>query len=30
MSLITDAGASLPFGSEDAAERAGETPAFRP
>jgi len=25
--LIT---ASLPFGSEDAAEPAGETPAFRP
>jgi hypothetical protein len=28
--LITNAGASLPVGSEDAAGPAGETPAFRP
>jgi hypothetical protein len=28
--LVTKAGASLPFGGEDAAEPAGETPALRP
>src|SRR5205807_5664831 len=29
-SLVNEARASLPFGGEDAAEPAGETPALRP